>query len=83
LKSIIEHLGTEVSRLRIGVGRGDSRMDLTDHVLSKFDPDELAEVTRMTNRAADAAEMFVTTGIAAVMNEFNGNPLNPGVGIED
>ena len=26
----------------------------------------------MTARAADAAEMFITSGIAAVMNGFNG-----------
>ena len=30
--------------------------------------DEAAEVERMTTRAADAAEMFITSGIAAVMN---------------
>ena len=39
---------------------------------SKFDKDEAAEVERMMMRAADAAEMFITEGIAAVMNQFNG-----------
>jgi PTH1 family peptidyl-tRNA hydrolase len=58
--------------LRIGVGRGDSRRDLADHVLARFEGDEAAEVERMTLRAADAAEMFNTAGIAAVMNQFNG-----------
>ena len=72
LKSIIEHVGSEFSRLRIGVGRGDNRRDLADHVLARFDKDEAAEVDRMTQRAADAAEMFITAGIAAVMNGFNG-----------
>jgi PTH1 family peptidyl-tRNA hydrolase len=72
LKSVIEHLGTDVSRLRMGVGRGDSRRDLADHVLAKFDPDEAAEAARMIARAADAAEVFVIGGIAPVMNQFNG-----------
>jgi peptidyl-tRNA hydrolase, PTH1 family len=72
LKSIAAHLGDEYSRLRIGVGRGDPRRDLADHVLTKFDADEHAEVERVTLRAADAAEMFITSGIAAVMNGFNG-----------
>lgn len=72
LKSIAAHLGDEYSRLRIGVGRGDPRRDLADHVLTKFDADESAEVERVTLRAADAAEMFITSGIAAVMNGFNG-----------
>ena len=72
LKSIIEHVGPDFSRLRVGVGRGDNRRDLADHVLARFDNDETAEVDRMTQRAADAAEMFITQGIAAVMNGFNG-----------
>ena len=72
LKNVIAHLGEEFSRLRIGVGRGDSRRDLADHVLAKFDKDEGAEVERMITRAADAAEMFINSGIAAVMNQYNG-----------
>ena len=72
LKSIIAHIGDEFSRLRIGVGRGDTRRDLADHVLTRFDADEAAEVERVTARAADAAEMFITSGIGAVMNGFNG-----------
>jgi len=72
LKSVIAHLGSDVARLRIGVGRGDARRDLADHVLAKFDKDESAEVESMTTRAADAAETFVTSGIAAVMNGYNG-----------
>jgi PTH1 family peptidyl-tRNA hydrolase len=72
LKSIIEHLGPEFARLRVGVGRGDLRRDLADHVLARFDAEEQEEVERMTRRAAEAAEMFVTSGIAAVMNAFNG-----------
>jgi len=78
LKSIIAHLGEDVSRLRVGVGRGpagpdgSARRDLSDHVLARFDADEAAEVERMTLRAADAADTFITSGIAAVMNGFNG-----------
>ena len=72
LKSVIAHLGDDFSRLRIGVGRGEQQRDLADHVLSRFEKEEAAEVERMTTRAADAAEMFITSGIAAVMNGYNG-----------
>ena len=72
LKNVIAHLGEDFSRLRMGVGRGDSGRDLADHVLAKFDADEAAEVARMIGRAADAAETFITSGIAAVMNQYNG-----------
>jgi PTH1 family peptidyl-tRNA hydrolase len=72
LKSIIEHVGSDFSRLRIGVGRGDNRRDLADHVLARFESNEADEVARMIARATEAAEMFITSGIAAVMNGFNG-----------
>jgi peptidyl-tRNA hydrolase, PTH1 family len=78
LKSVIAHVGEEFSRLRLGVGRGPegpagkAPRDLADHVLSRFEADERAEVERMISRAADAAEVFVTGGIAGVMNQFNG-----------
>lgn len=72
LRSIIEQLGTnEFPRLRVGVGRGDSRRDLADHVLAGFEPDEYADIERAIERAADAAELFVTDGIVKVMNTFN------------
>jgi peptidyl-tRNA hydrolase, PTH1 family len=77
LRSIAAHIGDQYSRLRVGVGRGDSRRDLADHVLARFDKDETAEVERMTTRAADAAETFITSGIEAVMNGFNGDPEAP------
>jgi PTH1 family peptidyl-tRNA hydrolase len=72
LKSLIAHVGDEFGRLRLGVGRGDDRRDLADHVLAKFEKDEAGEAERMIARAADAAETFITAGIAAVMNEYNG-----------
>lgn len=72
LKSVIAHLGDNYARLRLGVGRGDARRDLADHVLARFDKDEAADAERMIARAGDAAETFITSGIAAVMNQFNG-----------
>ena len=72
LKSLIEQFGTEdFARLRFGVGRGDGRRDLADHVLSTFEPDERAVVTDAIARAADAAETFVSEGIGPMMNRFN------------
>jgi PTH1 family peptidyl-tRNA hydrolase len=72
LKSVIAAFGTDdFARLRIGVGRGDGRLDLADHVLAKFDPEERTIVAEAVGRAADATELFVAEGIAAVMNRFN------------
>ena len=72
LKSIVGQLGTtSVPRLRVGVGRGDARRDLADHVLARFEPEERPIVAEAVVRAADAAELFVDEGIASVMNRFN------------
>ncbi len=72
LKSIIGLLGSEdFARLRVGVGRGEARRDLADHVLAKFDPQEREIIAEAVGRAADAADLFVEEGIGPVMNRFN------------
>ena len=78
LKSIIERLGTtEFPRLRLGVGRGDGRRDLADHVLSTFERGERAELESFITRAADAAEMFAAEGIDTVMKVYNPDAAAP------
>jgi peptidyl-tRNA hydrolase, PTH1 family len=78
LKSIVERLGTtEFARLRLGVGRGDARRDLADHVLSRFESDEQVELDSFITLAADAAEMFAVEGIEPVMNRYNPGPADP------
>jgi PTH1 family peptidyl-tRNA hydrolase len=71
LKSVIQHMGLDFGRLRIGVGRGDLKWDLADHVLSRFGREEREAVEEAIGRAADAAEMFVAEGIEPAMNRFN------------
>jgi PTH1 family peptidyl-tRNA hydrolase len=71
LKSVIAHIGTEFPRLRIGVGRGDPRWDLADHVLSRFEADEREVAEEAVSRAADAVETFLEEGIGPAMNRFN------------
>jgi peptidyl-tRNA hydrolase, PTH1 family len=71
LRSIVGRLGTEFPRLRVGVGRGDARRDLADHVLSKFEPAEREQLESVITRAADAAEMFAAEDIVKVMNTYN------------
>lgn len=72
LKSIIQHLGTQAfPRVRVGVGRGDDRRDLSDHVLGRFDAGERDIVSAAVLRAADATERFLSDGIERVMSAFN------------
>lgn len=72
LKSIIAELGTEAfPRLRVGVGRGDPRRNLSDHVLGRVPEDLRDTLALATATAADATELFITHGIADVMSRFN------------
>jgi PTH1 family peptidyl-tRNA hydrolase len=84
LKSVIGALGSDAfPRLRIGVGRGDPRRDLADHVLAKIDASLRETVTEATMRAADAAELFVTATLGEVMNRFNAAPAAGAGKLED
>ncbi len=72
LKSIIQHLGTQAfPRVRVGVGRGDDRRDLADHVLGRVEPAARHTVSAAVLRAADATERFLSDGIERVMSAFN------------
>ena len=71
LKSVIEHVGIDFPRLRIGVERGDRRWDLADRVLSPFGAAEREAIDAAIERAADAAETFIDEGLEPAMNRFN------------
>jgi PTH1 family peptidyl-tRNA hydrolase len=72
LKSVIECLGTkEFPRLRVGVGRGESQVDLGNHVLGRFTAEEKSVISAAVLRAADATETFIRFGIEKAMNSFN------------
>jgi len=72
LASIIEGLGTDAfPRLRVGVGRGDPRRELADHVLGRIPPEERQVLREAVDRAADAVETFLARGLEAAMNEYN------------
>jgi len=80
LRSVAEHLGTtDYQRFRVGVGRGDARRDLADHVLSRFDPDEQPAVDTAVRRAADAVETWVAEGLDRMMSLFNAPETPPRV----
>ena len=67
-----QHLGTtEYARLRVGVGRGDMRLDLADHVLARFEADERSGIDEAITRAADAVERWLDDGLEKMMSIFN------------
>ena len=74
LSSILEKLGTkDIPRMRLGIGRPPGRMEPADYVLQNFSRDDLQSISEILDRAADAAIEFVTNGLTAAMNKFNGD----------
>lgn len=72
LRSIAQQLGTiDYPRLRVGVGRGDTRRDLADHVLARFDADEAGPVADVVTKATEAVDLWITDGLVKMMNSFN------------
>ena len=84
LESVLDALGTTaVPRLRVGIGRGDPRRDLSNRVLSRVDAEERAQLADAIERAADAAEMFVVEGVEQAMNRYNAANGDQGSGNGD
>ena len=77
LRSVFEQGGGAFSRLRLGVGRGDPRIVLSSRVLSRFDSKERPLLDEAMNRAVEAVQMYVDSGIEPVMNTFNRQDPRP------
>lgn len=72
MKSIIATLGSEnFARLRVGVGRPPAGWDPPDYLLSPWTKDEEAQLPDLTQRAAQAAHVWLTEGLLPAMNQFN------------
>ncbi len=73
LRSIMQHLGSkDFPRLRFGIGRPPGRMQPADFVLQPFQGDEEIEARELTERAADAINIWLSAGIEKAMSQYNG-----------
>lgn len=73
LESIEQHLGSrEFARLRIGIGRQDSRREIAGHVLGKLSAPEMVLMEKILARAAEQVECWLTHGLPKAMSQFNG-----------
>jgi len=74
IKSLIQHLGTDVfPRLKIGIG-GPRPGEMTGHVLGKFAPDEREPLENMLAMALQAVHFARSQGVAAASNRFHQKP---------
>ncbi|HEX3647303.1 MAG TPA: aminoacyl-tRNA hydrolase [Pseudonocardiaceae bacterium] len=72
LRSITKSIGTkDYYRVRVGIGRPPGRMDPADFVLRDFSGTERKELAFVIDRAADATEALLATGLEAAQNTFH------------
>jgi peptidyl-tRNA hydrolase, PTH1 family len=67
LRSIIQRVGNDFVRVRIGIGRPPTGVTVTDYVLSRME----SVVRDAIPTAADAVEYVIEHGPEAAMNRFN------------
>lgn len=62
MRSVIEVLGTsDVRRVKVGIGRPDTRAEVPDHVLSTFEPDELPVVEAAVATACERVRSLLNS----------------------
>lgn len=78
LASVLEALGgSELPRLRLGIGRPSGPVETVDWVLEPFAPEEREAAEALLERAADAIETFLEEGIEAAMTRHNAAAPDP------
>ena len=71
LKSIEALVGSDYSRLRVGVGPLPVGDTVIDFVLGRFTEHDLEMLKETVPKAVDALKSFINVGIEATMNTFN------------
>jgi PTH1 family peptidyl-tRNA hydrolase len=71
LRSIVDAVGEEFPRLRLGIRGEHPWADLAEYVLAPFEPGEREPANAMVKRAADCIEAALRLGIPRAATQFN------------
>lgn len=72
IKSIVQHVKTEdFKRIRVGIGRPQNGMKITDYVLGRFTNEEVNLISDAAQQAALASEEWLKKPFLEVMNVYN------------
>lgn len=80
VKDVIDRVGPDFLRLKVGVDRPPSGRGTDSWVLSRFTAEEKPIVERVVAAAADAVETLLEHGVETAMNSTNGLDLAAGDG---
>jgi PTH1 family peptidyl-tRNA hydrolase len=71
MKSVVQAVGQEFIRIRLGVGPEKVWGELRDYVLRPMGRAELEIAEQMAAEAAGAVEMILTEGVSKAMSKYN------------
>ncbi|MBO4535463.1 MAG: aminoacyl-tRNA hydrolase [Clostridia bacterium] len=61
MRSIVEHAGEDIPRLRVGIGKPQVEMPLYDYVLSRPKGEAFEQLDKATDEAAEILEKYIAT----------------------
>lgn len=75
LRDIIQHVGADFNRVRVGIGRPPDGWDPADFVLGRWTDQERAALDDVIDLAADAVEAILNDGVDAAVSQFQRSPV--------
>ena len=72
LRSIIERMGNQFPRVRIGAGKAPAGWDLADWVLSRLTPDDSKLCAQAMEHVPSVLRCLLGEGLNACMGKYNG-----------
>ena len=71
IESIDNFIGKDYSRVRIGIGKSNGKVNVTDHVLKDFDEEEKIELENITNNITDSLTILLDKKLELFSSTIN------------
>jgi len=71
IESIDKFIGKDYSRVRIGIGKGNSQTNVTDHVLKDFDEEVKIKLENITNNITDSLSILLDKKLELFSSTIN------------
>ncbi len=71
IASIDKFIGKDYSRVRIGIGRPEDNIEISDYVLQNFDEDEIQKLEKITNNITDSLSVLINKKLDLFSSTIN------------
>ena len=73
IASIDKFIGKDYSRVRIGIGKPDNKISVSDYVLNDFNEDEKEYLEKLTNNIIDSVSILIDRKLDLFSSTVNNN----------